>query len=358
MMSVSTQPEAGSLTLNCQLQTDNLSTLPSPFRLIPTLSANQMKSLPIQRVPISLIDRNDHTFSLMPFDDPPSKELTKHIVHSGILHPPILKQTESGNFLIVSGRKRLRIIGDLLKLAACDCLIVPVEFDPLATLALALNETLLSGPVNPLTKAVFFSKAIALCPPEEAARRFLPLFGLAPHPYHLQQIVGIATLEQPLALALHQGRLEEKTAIAMTGLSFRDRFAIFDLIDTLHLSVSSQRKLIIICQDLAKRHDTSIHDILAAQELREIIDHPEANAPQKTTQAMQYLTRKHAPNLAAAEKEFSQLTKRLNLPKGASLSHSPSYEKDELTLSLTFANQEALLAAWPALLESLIMKYK
>lgn len=310
-----------------------------------------MKPLPIHRVPFALIDRDDYTFSLMPFDDPPGKELTRHIVHSGILHPPILKQTESGGFLIVAGRKRLRIIGDLLKLDACDCLIVPVEFDPLATLALALDETLLGGAASPLIKATFFSKAMALCPQEEAARRFLPLFGLAPHPYHLQQIAGIAALEQPLALALHQGRLDEKAAMTMTGLSFRDRFALFDLINTLQLSVSSQRKLVTICLDMAKRHDTSIHDILAVTELREIIDHADANPPQKTTQVMRYLTRKHAPNTAAAEKNFTELTKRLSLPKGATLSHSASFEKDEMTLNLTFSNQEALLVAWPAISE-------
>lgn len=306
-----------------------------------------MKPLPIQRIPFTQINRDDHTFSLMPFDDPPGKDLTRNIVHSGILHPPILKQTDSGIFVIVAGRKRLRIIGDLLKLSTCDCLIVPIEFDPLATLALALEETLLDGPASPLIKAIFFSKAMALCPQEEAARRFLPLFGLTPHPFHLQKIAGLTSLEHPLAMALHQGKLDEKAAMAMTGISFRDRFALFDLIDTLQLSVSSQRKLVTICQDMAKRHDTSIHDILAVSELREIIDHPEANSPQKATQVMRYLTQKHTPKIAAAEKEFLDLTKQLNLPKGVNLSHSTSFEKDELTLSLTFADQEALLAAWP-----------
>lgn len=308
-----------------------------------------MKPLPIQRVPISSIDREDHSFSLVSFDDPPGKELTRNVVRNGILHPPILKQTDAGGFLIVAGRKRLSIISELLKLSACDCLIVPIDFDPLATLALALEETLLCGSASPLTKAVFFNKVIALCPQEEAARRFLPLFGLAPHPYHLRQIAEISSLEQPLALALHQGKLDEKAAITMTSLSFRDRFALFDLIDTLQLSVSSQRKLVTLCQDLAKRHDTSIHDILAVREVREIIDQTETNSPQKTAQVMGYLTRKHAPNIAAAEKQFTDLTKQLGLPKGTSLSHSTSFEKNELTLSLTFPDQEALLAVWPTI---------
>ena len=315
-----------------------------------------MKSFPIKNIPIKLIDRDDHTFSLMPFDDPPDKELTRQISRIGILHPPLLKATASGAFQIVAGRKRLRIVGGLLKHNSCDCLIVPEDFDTLATLALALDEALLSGPISPLAKAIFFKKALALCPEEEAARRFLPLLKLTPHPFHLQQIVALTSLEQPLALALHEGRLEEKSALALSGLSFRDRFVLFDLIDTLQLSVSNQRKLISICQDLAKRQDTSIHAFLSGHELKEIIDHPESNLPQKTASVMRFLSERHTPNLAAAEKKFAALNNRLNLPKGLNVSHATSFERDELTLTATFADQAAFDKAWPELAAILLPK--
>lgn len=309
-----------------------------------------MKPLPIKRIPLKLIDRDDHTFSLLPFDDEPGKALTRHIVDTGILHPPLLKERENGAYLIVAGRKRLRIAGDLLKWSGCDCLVVDAEVNTLATLALALDEALLHGPISPLQKAVFFKKAIALCPPAEAARRFLPMLGLTPHPFHLQQIITLAELESPLALALHEGRLDDKTALAMIDLSFRDRLALFDLIDTLQLSVGNQRKIATICRDLAKRGGgTSIHAILAGHDLKEIIDHPDANPPQKTAQVMRCLIRKHSPNLTTAERSFTEMANRLNLPKGLTLNHSPAFEKDELTLTVTFANQAAFDALWPEL---------
>ena len=308
-----------------------------------------MNSFPVKPIPFKLIDREDHTFSLLPFDEPPGPALTRHVARIGLLHPPLLKEQTAGAFQIVAGRKRLRIVGELLKRPSCDCLIVPADFDPLSTLALALDEALLSGPPSPLAKAVFFKKALRLCPPEEAARRFLPPLGLSPHPFHLQQIVALTTLEQPLALALHAGTLDEKAAAGMTGLSFRDRLALFDLIDTLKLSVSNQRKIVALCQDLAKRHDTSIHAILSDPELKAIIDHPEANLPQQSAQVMRTLGRRQAPRLAAAEKDFSELSNRLNLPRGVSLSHSPAFEKDELTLTATFANETALTKTWPEL---------
>jgi hypothetical protein len=316
------------------------------------------KPLAIKRIALKQIDRDDHSFSLMPFEEEPSMVLTRHIARIGILHPPIVKEAGAGTYLIVAGRKRLRIVGDLLKQAGCDCLVVPAEFDTLSTLALALDEALLSGPVSPLARAVFFKKALALCPPEEAARRFLPLFGLAPHPFHLPRIATLAALEQPLALALHHGQLDEKTAQAMTELSFRDRLALFDLIDTLQLSVSNQRKIIAICHDLAKRLDTSIHAILAGPELKELIDHPEANPPQKAAQVMRYLGQRHAPDLTAAEKAFTELTRQFNPPSGVSIGHAPAFEKDEVTLTATFADQASLAKVWPAIKAALAASAK
>lgn len=307
------------------------------------------KPLPIKLIPLALIDHDDRTYCLVPIDAPPDQALSRHIARIGILHPPVVKEGPDGNLVIVAGRKRLKVAADHLKWTSCDCLVLGPEFDPLSTLALALDEALLRGPVSPLVKAIFCKKAVALCPPDEAARRFLPLFGLTPHPVHLGPILALSGLEHPLALALHEGRLEEKTAFALSTLSFRDRFALFDLIDTLHLSVGNQRKVMTICQDLAKRQGSSIHAILADQELHEIIDHPGSNPPQKTTQVMAALSRQHAPNLTAAEKRFSALTQRLSLPKGLALNHAPAFERDEVTLTATFPDQEAFSRVWPEL---------
>ena len=305
--------------------------------------------MPIKSIPLKLIDRDDHTFSLLPFAEPPTKALTRHIAQNGVIHPPLVKEGADGAFRIVAGRKRLRIVGDLLKQRSCDCLVVGADLDTLSTLTLALDEALMGGPVSPLVKACFFKKAIGLCPPDEAARRFLPLFGLSPHPVHLPKIVGLVDLEEPLARALHEGRLDDKTASALIDLSFRDRFALFDLIDTLRLSVMNQRKVLAICEDLAKRQGTSIHAILASQELKEIIDHPEANPPQKAAQVMRTLIQQHSPDLTAAEHAFAELTCRLNLPKGFVLNHAPAFARDEVTLTITFPNREALVTVWPEL---------
>jgi len=307
-----------------------------------------MQPFPIKPIPIKRIDRLDQRFNLLPFIEEPSPQLTAAIVNLGLLHPPLLQETDDGRLVIVAGRKRLRVVGDLLKWPSCPCLLIPAGPDPLATLALAMEEALLSGPLSPLSRAILLQKALALCSAqEEVARRFLSRLALPPHA--LPTILALTTLEQPMALALHEGRLDEKTALVLTSLSFRDRLSVFELIETLQLSVSNQRNVIALCQDLAKRQDSSLHTLLSDQGLRAIIAHPESNLPQKASAVLRYLRELQSPRLTEAEKKFSATVKRLALPKGVALNHSPAFEKDELTLSASFADQAAFDRAWPAL---------
>lgn len=252
-----------------------------------------MQPIPIKPIPIKHIDRADLRFNLLPFIEEPSPELTGAIVRLGLLHPPLVQESGDGRLLIVAGRKRLRVVGDLLKWPACHCLLIPSGLDPLSTLALAMEEALLSGPISPLARATLVAKALALCPAEEVAHRFLPRLALPPHPDALAAILALNSLEQPMALALHQGRLDERMALVLTTLSFRDRLSVFELIDTLQLSLSHQRHVVTLCQDLAKRQDTSIHTLLTDQGLRAIIAHPDSDLPQKASAVLRYLRELH-----------------------------------------------------------------
>ena len=78
----------------------------------------------------------------------------------------------------------------------------------------------------------------------------------------------------------------------------------------------------------------------------DILNHPEANPPQKAANLMATLTAKRYPRLTEAEKNFQQFTDSLRLPKNATLSHAPAFEKDTVTLTISFKNQEDLLKSW------------
>jgi hypothetical protein len=159
-------------------------------------------------------------------------------------------------------------------------------------------------------------------------------------------MLPLLDLEEPLLVNLHTGLLQEKTALELATLPFKDRWALFEVIQQLQLSVSNQQKLLITSKELSSRNQTSIADILTSHEISAILNHEETNSPQKTAHLMTWLTQKRFPRLSEAERKFHHFSKSLGLPENATLAHSPSFEKDELTLSLQFKNEQDFLEIW------------
>ncbi|MFA7383081.1 MAG: ParB N-terminal domain-containing protein [Desulfurivibrionaceae bacterium] len=300
------------------------------------------------------INFQDYTNSLTPEEArTPSTALLESIARTGILHPPILKEQGGGKLEIVTGRRRLIAAQQILHSTSAICLVLPAETLPEEALAINLEDTLLRGDITVVEQAIFFQKILGHLDENEAARRFLPALGLEPHRHNLRNLVQLLGLEEHLLSALHAGRLHEGVARELLALNFTDRLSLYEVMEILSLSVSNQKKITTTCRELAARHRTSIMALLCRPEVREILAPQETNIPQKTARLMQWLTDQRFPSLAAAEEEFRAFTAALKLPGRVALSHSPSFEQDQVHLSIPFANREELRRVWPFIAESL-----
>lgn len=309
-----------------------------------------------RHVRFNQIDFNDNSFILAPpGEEIIPEKLKESIKRTGILHPPIVREKREECFQIVTGRKRLLAVKESGR-ACCDCLVMTASTTVLDGLAIAFEEMLLKKKINPVEQAIFFGKVLQETDDNEAAERFLPPLGFPPRPHLIKRFIALLDLEEPLLVAVHKGRLDEKVALELGKLNFGDRMALFEVITLLHLSVGNQKKLTISSRELAVRANSSIRQLLSDPEAEAILNHPEANLPQKAANLMAWINKKRFPRLTEAEQEFRRFTGKLQLPKGVSLSHSPSFEKDELTLSITVQDQVKLQDLWPKVEEILPQK--
>lgn len=307
-----------------------------------------------KRILLPHIDLSDQTFSFSPVPDRPVPgPLAASIKRNGILHPPIVKEGPTGAYQIVSGRKRLLAARDVLDAAAADCLVLAQDAPAREALRIGLEETLLSRPLSAAETALFFSRLLDFMQKEEAASRFLPLLGHAPHPLRIEKLLDLLALEEPLLTALHDGVLHESVAHELVALPFTDRMVLFEIIELLNLSVSNQKKLVAGCRELAMRTHCTILTLLSDPEAAAILRHPEANPPQKAHNLLAWLSGKRFPRLHEAETDFRRFVGMLRLPKGVTLTHAQSFEKDAVTLSISFADREKLLDSWPGLKDAL-----
>jgi ParB family chromosome partitioning protein len=283
----------------------------------------------------------------------PNAELLASVARAGILHPPILRELGGNRLEIVTGRRRLLAAQQTLHNISAICLVLPAETLAAEALAINLEDTLLRGDITVVEQAIFFQKILDHLDENEAARRFLPPLGLEPHRHHLHNLLQLLGLEEHLLGAVHAGRLHEGVARELLGLNFTDRLSLYEVMEILSLSVGNQKKITACCRELATRHNTSVMALLCRPEVREILDPQETNIPQKTARLMQWLTDQRFPSLVAAEQEFRTFAAALKLPGAVTLSHSPSFEQDQVQLAIPFANREELHRVWPLIAEAL-----
>lgn len=304
----------------------------------------------ISRIPAAQIDFDDLTFRLSPL--PPDTEddlLAASLQRAGLLHPPLLRPWRNG-YQLVNGHRRAYLAARKLRLPVLACLVLPTETDEIEALALALEALVCKRPPTAMELARFCHKMQALLADQEIARRFLPLLGLDPNPFRVAHCAALAALEEPFAIALHQGRLQESVARELLALTVPERLTLFELIEILQLSASNQKKVTAACRELSRRERISLLAIMGSAEIGAILDHPEMNTPQKTAALMRHLHERCFPRLSAATAEFNAFRNSLGLPPTWSITPSPSFEDDRVTLSIMLENRELLRQNLPALL--------
>jgi len=118
--------------------------------------------------------------------------------------------------------------------------------------------------------------------------------------------------------------------------------ALFEVIELLGLSSGNQKKLITTCCELAARNRTTVLSILSQPRLTGIINSSNSNIPQKAGHFMKALSEERYPRLTKAENDFRRFEAGLNLPANISITHDPSFEKDELDLTVTCSGRQEL----------------
>ena len=225
-------------------------------------------------------------------------------------------------------------------------MIIQVQVPKIDIFSILLEEIHTSRQLTPVEKAIFLQKTSQLIDEKHIVKEFLPRIGLPPDPFYMKQSIMLLNLEEPLIRAIHQGNINEKVALDILPFSAKDRQAVFQIISTLQFSVSNQKKLLNICRELAIRENRTIAAILEDKGVQDILNHQEANPPQKTKNLMNWLSREYMPRSSHAADEFRRFAASMHLPQNVSVDHTPFFEDDSVTLSITFSSRESLKNAW------------
>lgn len=292
------------------------------------------QSIPLDSIKLST-DWNLHPweFGVIP------KDLQKSFALNGVIHPPLAIADSDKTFVIVSGARRIEFIRRSIGASQIDCMVIDKDAPPSFILNLVLADQSSAFELSLAEKARFIEIASRLLKKEEVAATFLGKLQLKKGRSTIPNLLDILRQDGKIIKEIHAGRIQERMVSEILSLPEEaDRLALVQLFINLGMGNSKQKRFFNLIRDIAFRNGSSISSFLQKKEITEILDHKDMNIPQKIHHLGSLLQHEINPTSSLAEVAFAKQVNSLNLPANHSISHSPSFEKNDITLSITFKN--------------------
>jgi hypothetical protein len=266
-------------------------------------------------------------------------ELQEDLALNGVIHPPLVIADSEKTFAIVSGTRRIEFIRKFIGPSQVDCMVIDKDAPHNFILNLILADQSCASELSLAEKAQFVAIAARLLKLEDIVATFQGKLQLKNGRSTIPNLLKILQQDVKIIREIHAGNLQDRMVSEILALPEEsDRLALVQLFKYLGMGDGKQKRFFNLIRDIAFREGSSVSLYLQKKEITEILDHKEMNIPQKIHHLGNLLQNEITPTSSLAESAFAKQVKSLHLPASHSISHSPSFEKDEVTLSITFKN--------------------
>jgi ParB/RepB/Spo0J family partition protein len=269
----------------------------------------------------------------------------------GLLHPPIIRKS-SDSYELICGARRVEAVKRIAEQQDIHCLVLDQSISEVEILLLVTEEQHLHAPLTPIESARLITLCSQFCAHSETASILIYSKTNTRNEFQRNKIVKLLELEEPIRTNIHTGVISLKTAFALAEMSRSDRLTLYDIFIKLALNSNKQRRIIDLCMIIATSQQYSISEFLSVTypELQQkTID----NVPQSVNRLLHDLYKCSHPLSSHVEKQFAEKIKKLRLPQSCSLSHSPAFEQDSVTLGIEFKTIDELTRIWPKIKDHL-----
>ncbi|MGB3221935.1 MAG: hypothetical protein WBB23_03960 [Desulforhopalus sp.] len=266
-------------------------------------------------------------------------ELEESLTLNGIIHPPLVLADSAKTFTVISGAKRLEFTRRLSWPSHLCCMVLAENTPPRLILNLILADQNTASKLSLAEKARFVEIACRLLNIEDVKSICKKELQLKTGRSTISDLLRILQQDEIIIKEIHAGRLQDRMVSEILSLAEEsDKLALVQLFKSFGMGDGKQKRFFTLIRDIALREGLTISSYLQQEKIRAILDHEEMNVPQKIHHLGELLQQEISPSYSVAERDFVKQVKDLHLPINYSISHSPSFEKDEITLSIIFKN--------------------
>jgi len=287
---------------------------------------------------LSLIDSKDDSFRIT--TQITVDHLMDSIHHVGMLNLPLLVKKETG-YKIVSGFRRIEACRQL-NLDDVEVRILKSDTKRLECVTYAITDNSLQRPLNLIEQSRSINLLYPFFNDIRILGKELSAMGLPANPSIVKKIKELCYLPESvqngilsntisLAMALELGKLEREV-----GEGFAKLF------ETLKLSLNKQKEILTLVKEISLREDIPILKVIKTDRVQQILTNENLDRNQKIRKVRIYLKQRRFPVITAAENEFKNQLKKLELGSGTKLIPPDNFEGSTYTLKLFFRNLNEL----------------
>jgi hypothetical protein len=282
-------------------------------------------------------------------EDHPIFQSCDSISRLGLLYSPLVQPAQDGIYTTITGGRCINYLKSINPETEiyCHCRIIAEDIDPKQLLLLVYDEYSRSKALTAIELAHFVQICIRHLNKSEQQQIFESSC-LNTKVYN-NRLLEFLSLEYPLQAGMLHGVLTENIARELLHCNPADRISIYSLFTYLNVGGGKQKRFLNFLRDLAGREGHSIKNIIEKKEFQDVLHHQEMNIPQKSQTLLRLLQEYHSPSLHKAENHFNTWRNGLNLPTNCTVSHSDSFENDQITLAIRFGTQQEFENCWRAL---------
>jgi len=279
-----------------------------------------MKS--IQIIPLNQIDLSDETFSVN--FQPDLQILRSSIKELGLIQPILLRKKTEG-YQIISGFRRISVLKELEISDVPSRIFNKDEKDETKLFTIALHENMTTRGLNSVEKAIAIQKLIYIfkVDPSAVVQSYLPLLHLEPNEKILNTYLSLAHMEDEVKDYVLREGVSRSNIRKLAGLSPEERMVLIPFLSSLRLGENRLREILTLLDEICRRYQLKIGEILHNPELQSILSQREMTPSQKAERVKRVLLNLRYPRLSQLEKTFKEKQKDLNLPLRISIYHHP-----------------------------------
>lgn len=280
------------------------------------------------------IDLKDERFRISYFFS--LHKLSLSLKKIGLINPPIVT-FRNNHHILVTGWKRV--------LACLEASFSPIpvfvveDNDELKTFLLAFYENLAAREYSLLEKAEILKKLKNFGEKEEIlVKQYLPLLDIPQTLHHLDIFLTFSQFELDLKKFIHEKKIPFASLERLAEFGTSERRALLPLLKP--LGQNKQKEILEDILEIALKNAIPAEKVLNSEEILEVVHSEKLPSLQKADKVRLLLKRKRYPHLYAWKEAFESCLKKAGWPKGISISHSPFFEDEDVSVQFKFKNEK------------------